>query len=75
MGGAFSTYVEMRGVYRVLVGKAEGKIPFGRPRIRWVDNIKINIQEVRWGSDWINLALVKDMWHALVNAVMNLHFP
>jgi hypothetical protein len=52
--------VERRDVYMVLVGKAEGKRPFGRPRIRWVDNIEINIQEVGWGSDGINLAHVRN---------------
>jgi hypothetical protein len=75
MGSTFSTCVERRGVYRVLVGKAEGKNPFGRPGIRWMDNIKINIQEVGWGSDLINLAHVRNRWRALVNAVIKLHVP
>ena len=60
--------------YRVLVGKPEGKRPLGRPRRRWKDNIKMDIQGVRDGDmDWIEMA--KDRWRALVNAVMNLRFP
>ena len=66
----------MRGVYRVLVGNAEGKRPLGRPRIRWEDNIKMDLQEVGCdGVDWIDLAQDRDRWRALVNAVMNLPFP
>jgi len=75
MRGAFSTYVERRGVYRVLVGKAEGKRPLWRPMCRWVDNIKMNLQEVVRDSDWINLTHDRDRWRALVNAVMNLRVP
>jgi len=64
---------ECRGVYRVLVGKREGKRPLGRPRRRWEDNIKMDLQEVGCGGmDWIDLAQDKDRWRALVNAVMNL---
>ena len=60
-------------MYRVLVGKPEGKIPLGRPRRRWEDNIKMDLQEVGCGGmDWIELALDRDMWRALVNVVMNL---
>jgi len=67
---------ERRGVYRVLVGKPEGKRPMGRPRIRWEDNIKIDLQEVGCGSmDWIEMAQDRDSWRELVNAVMNLRFP
>jgi len=63
---------ERRGVYRVLVGKSEGKILLGRPRHRWEDNIKMDLQEVGCGSmDWINLAQDTDRWWALVNVVMN----
>ena len=63
---------EKRGVYRVLVGKPEGRRPFGRPRHRWEDNNKIDLQEVGCeGIDWIELAQVRDGWQALVNAVMN----
>jgi hypothetical protein len=67
---------EERGVYRVLVGKPEGKRPLGRPRRRWVDNIRMDIQEVGYGHvDWIGLAQDRDRWHTLVNAVMNLRGP
>ena len=64
------------GVYRVLVGKAEGKIPLGRPRRRWVDNIRMDLQEVGCGyMDWIGLAQDRDRWRTLVSAVMNLRVP
>jgi len=67
---------ERRGVYRVLVGKPEGQRPLGRPRHRWEDNIKINLQEVRCGGmDWIKLAQDRHRWRALVNAVINLRVP
>jgi len=71
---------EERGVYRVLVGKPEGKPegrrPLGRPRRRWVDNIRMDIQEVGCGyMDWIGLAHDRDSWRALVSAVMNLRVP
>jgi len=62
-----------RGVYRVLVGKPEGKRPLGRPRRRWEDNIKMDLQEVGFcGMNWIELAQDRDRWLALVNAVMDL---
>ena len=65
-----------RGVYRVLVGKPEGKRPLGRPRRRWEDNIKMDLQEVGCGVvDWIELAQDRDRWRSLVNAVMNLRVP
>ena len=67
---------ERKGLYRVLVGKPEGKRPIGRPRHRWDDNIKMDIQEVGCGvMDWIDLAQERDRWRALVNAVMNLRVP
>jgi hypothetical protein len=68
--------VERRGVCRVLVGKPEGRRPLGRSRRRWEDNIKMDLQEVGCeGMDWIELAQDRDMWRALVNAVMNLRVP
>jgi hypothetical protein len=63
---------EMRGVYRVLVGKPEGKRPFGRPRRRWEENIKMALQEVGRGcGHWMELAQDRDRWRALVSTVMN----
>jgi len=67
---------ERRQVYRVLVGKPDGKKPLGRPRHRWEDNIKMNLQEVGCGGmDWIEVAQDRDRWRAFVNAVMNLWVP
>jgi len=67
---------EERVVYRVLVGKPEEKIPLERPRRRWVDNIRMDLQEVRCGCvDWIGLAQDRDSWRTLVSAVMNLRVP
>jgi len=67
---------EERGVYRVLVGKSEGKRPLGRPRRRWVDNIRMNLQEMGCGyMDWIGLAQDRDRWWTPVSAVMNLRVP
>jgi hypothetical protein len=64
---------EGRNVYRVLVGKTEGKRPLGRPRRRWEDGIKMDLGEIGWGGvEWIHLAQDRDHWWALVNAVMNL---
>jgi hypothetical protein len=58
------------------VGKPEGKRPLGRPRPRWVDNIKLDLREIRWdGMDWIDLAQDRDQWRDLVNTVMNLRVP
>ena len=67
---------EGRGVYRVLVGKPEGKRPLGRPRRRWEDNIRMGLQEVGLGyEDWIGLTQDRDRWRALVSAVRNLRVP
>ena len=67
---------EEKGVYRVLVGKPEGKRPLGRPRRRWVDNIRTDLQEVGCGyMDWIGLVQDRDRWWKLVSAVMNLRVP
>ena len=64
------------GVYRVLVGKPERRKPLGRPRLRWVDNIRMDLQEVGcWHVDWIGLAQDRDRWRTLVSAVMNLRIP
>jgi hypothetical protein len=65
-----------RNAYRILVGKPEGKRPLGRPRRRWVDNIKIDLREIGWdGMGWIDLAQDRDKWRALVNMEMNLRVP
>ena len=67
---------ESRGVYRVLVGKSEGKRPLGRPRRRWEDSIKMDLQEVGCGGmDWIELAQDRDRWQVLVIEVMNFWVP
>ena len=67
---------EEREVYRVLVRKPEGKRPLGRLRRRWVDNIRMDLQEVGCGHvDWIGLAQDTDRWRTLVSAVMNLRVP
>jgi hypothetical protein len=67
---------EKRNAYRLLVGKPEGKTSLGRPRRRWVDNIKMDVLEISWGGvDWIGLAQDRDNWRALMNAVMNLRVP
>ena len=76
LAGHVACMGEMRGVYRVLVGKPEGKRLLGRPRRRWEDNIKMHLQKVGCGGvDWIELAQDRDRWQALVNAVMNLRVP
>jgi hypothetical protein len=73
MGWACSTNWVKRNAYRVLVGKPEGKRLLGRPRCRWVDNIKIDLREIGLdGMNWIDLAQDRDQWRALVNTVMKL---
>jgi hypothetical protein len=67
---------EKRNIYRILVGKPEGKRPLGRPRRRWVDNIKMNIREIGWdGVDWIYRARDRNERKALVNTTMNFRVP
>ena len=67
---------EEREVYRILVGKPEGKRPLGRPRRRWVDNIRMDLQEMGYGyMDWIGLTQDRDRWRTVVSAVMNLRVP
>jgi hypothetical protein len=64
---------EERNVYKVLVGKPEGKKPLGRPRRRWEDGIRMDVGKLDWGSvEWIQLAQYRDRWRAVVNTVMNL---
>jgi len=72
MGRASSRYEERRGAYSVVVVKHDRKRTLGRPRLKWEDNIKINLQELGCGGmDWMDLAEDRDRWRALVNAVMN----
>ena len=67
---------EEKRTYRVLAGKPEGKTPLGRPRLRWVDNIRMDLQEVECGyMDWTGLAQDRDRWRMFVSAVMNLRVP
>jgi hypothetical protein len=67
---------EKRNTYRLLVGKPEGKRPLGRPRCRWVVNIRMDLGEVGWGGvDWIGLTKDRNRWRALVNSVLNLRVP
>ena len=73
--GHVARMVEGRVVHRVLVGKPEGKRPLGRPSRRWEDNIKMDLQEVGGGGDWMELAQDRDRWRSLVNTVMNLRVP
>jgi len=73
MGGACGA--NGGGVHRILVGKPEGKRPLGRPRRRWEDNIKMDLQEVGGCGDWLELAQDRDRWRALMSTVMNLPIP
>jgi hypothetical protein len=66
---------EGRGAYMNLLGRSEGRRPVGRPRRRWEDNIRMDLQEVGWGMDWIDMAQDRDSWRAVVSAVMNLRIP
>jgi hypothetical protein len=66
---------EKRGTYRILVERPEGRRPLGRPRRRWYDNINMDLKEVGWGMDWIELAQVRDRWQAVANAVKNFRVP
>jgi len=67
---------EERVVYRILMGKSEGRRPLGRPRLRWANNIRTDLQEVVCGyTDWIGLAQDRDKWRKLVSAVMSLRVP
>jgi hypothetical protein len=73
MGKTYSINGEKTNVYRILGGKPERKRPLGRPRLKWVDNIKMDLREIRWdGMDWIELGQDKDRWKALANTLMNL---
>ena len=76
MGEHVARMGERRCVYSALVGKSEGETPVGKPRRRWEDNIKMDLQEVgSGGMDWIDLAQDRDRWRALANVVMNLRVP
>jgi hypothetical protein len=67
---------EKRNAYRLLVGKPEGRRPLGKRRRRWLDNIRMDLVELRLGDvDWIGLAQDRDRWRALVNSVLNLRVP
>jgi len=76
LAGHVARLGERRGLYRVLVGKPEGKRPLGRPRCRWEDNIEMDLQEVVCaGMEWIALVQNLNRWRALANAVMKLRVP
>jgi hypothetical protein len=67
---------ERRKAYRILVARPEGRRPLGRPRRRWVYNIKMDLREIGWdGIDWIDLAQDRDQWRALANTTMNFRVP
>jgi hypothetical protein len=74
--GHAARFEKKRNTFSLLVAKPEGKRPLGRPRHRWVDNIKMDLEETGWGGvDWIGLAQDRDKWGAHVNVVMNLWVP
>jgi hypothetical protein len=76
MGRACSTTGEKRNVYRIFVGKPEGKRPLGRLRRRRADDIKMDLREIGWNNmDWIDLAQDRDSWKALVDTIMNVWVP
>jgi hypothetical protein len=76
MGGPCSTNGEKGNAYRLFVGKPEGNRPLGRPRRRWVNNIRMDLEEVGWSDvDWIGLAQDRNRWRALANSVLNLRVP
>jgi hypothetical protein len=76
LGGECNTYGNSRGVYRVLMEKTMGKRPLGRPKLRWNDNNKMDLQEVGCECmDWIDLSQDRDRWWALSKVVMNLRIP
>jgi hypothetical protein len=76
MGGSYSTNGEKRNAYKLLMGKPRGKRPLESPRLRWVDNIRMDLGEVGWSDvDWIVLAQDRNRWRALVNSVLNLRVP
>jgi hypothetical protein len=76
MGRPCSTNGEKRNAYRLLVGKPEGRSPLGRPRHRWMHNIRTDLGEVGWGDvDWIGLAKDRNRWRAVVNSVLILRVP
>jgi hypothetical protein len=67
---------EKRNIYKFLVRKSEGRRSLGRPRRRWLNNVRMDLVEVGWGDvDWIGLAQNRDRWRALVNSVLNLRVP
>ena len=76
LAGHVARMEEGRGVHKVLVGKPEGKRPLGRPRCRWEDNIKMDLEELGRGcGDWMELAQDRDRWWVLVSTVMNFRVP
>jgi hypothetical protein len=76
LAGHVARMGEKRNAYRLLVGNPEGRRPLGRPRRRWVDNIRMDLVEVRWGDvDWIILAQDRNRWRTLVNSVLSLRIP